>query len=104
MFRQTIQLTENLGCLLVVSRVFTWRWNVFLELARSLRSSERTYIAIRERCLCLSLRERRDGAAVYVRSMKEKKKKIPPLVRGKVVSFRRYTVAPSRWYVIREPS
>lgn len=101
MFRQTIQLTENLGCLLVMSRMFTWQWNVFLE---SLCSSERTYIAIRERCLCLSLRERRDGAAVYVRSMKhEEKKKIPPLVRGKVVSFRRYTVAPSRWYVIREP-
>lgn len=75
MFRQTIQLTENLGCLLVMSRVFTWRWNVFLELARSSRSSERTYIAIRERCLCLSLRERRDGAAVYVRSMKHEEKK-----------------------------
>lgn len=75
MFRQTIQLTENLGCLLVMSRVFTWRWNVFLELARSSRSSEQTYIAIRERCLCLFLRERRDGAAVYVRSMKHEEKK-----------------------------
>lgn len=55
--------------------------------------------------LPVSAREKRRRRCLRpVDETRRKEKKIPPLIRGKVVSFRRYTVAPSRWYVIREPS
>lgn len=121
MFRQTIQLTGNLGCRArLASRAFTWRRNVVLRswqeifrsrgvLAFELARDNKVFANV-------SFEERRDVAYAAVdetRRGKQKKKEKNDLFTSsqqsrfdsfRFVSFRQNTVAPPRWYVIREPS